>query len=201
MGVTEPAGPERSGPGRPLSHELHRAVIEATKAMLLNESVGSLSIKGIADASGVSRPAIYRRWSSPREIALDAFLEMTAKDISVRPDGPADVALADQIKAMVQFLSGRGGQLAAELVGEGQSDPELLAMFRGRFLNDRRKEAKAIIKRGVRSGRFRGDIDEELAVDLYAGPIYYRLMVKHEPLDEKFARELTDLVVRAFDAG
>lgn len=201
MGEANIADAERAGRGRPLSPALHRAVIDATQELLERESVGALSITGIAKTSGVSRPAIYRRWTNPLEIALDAFLEMTESQVTPRSDQPADAALVAQIKGMVGFLSSRGGQIAAELIGEGQSDPTLLEHFRTRFLASRRDEAKTIIERGIKEGTLRPDVDVELAVDLYAGPIYYRLMVRHAPLDAAFAKHLARSVLRALAVG
>jgi hypothetical protein len=41
------------------------------------------------------------------------------------------------------------------------------------------------------------DADVEIATDLIYGPILYRLLNGHAPLDETFAYDLTDLVVSA----
>lgn len=187
----------RSGPGRPMSDALHRAVLDATNRLLRENAVGDLTINGIAKEAGVSRPAIYRRWTNPREIALDAFLETTAAQIPVKEHATAKEMLHEQILAMARFMRGRGGRIIAELLGEGQRDAGMLAMFRERFLAARRGAARMVIEKGIETGEFDAAIDIEMAIDLYAGPIYYRLIVGHGGITDAFAEELTKRVYMA----
>ncbi|MEO1205474.1 MAG: TetR/AcrR family transcriptional regulator [Pseudomonadota bacterium] len=185
------------GPGRPMCPELHCAVLEATNRLLETQAVGDLTINGIAKEAGVSRPAIYRRWSNVREIALEAFLTSTEQQIPMARTSSAAEMLRAQIRAIAKFMRGSGGRIVAELVGEGQKDPEVLAEFRDRFLTQRRLAGRAVIEKGIESGEFDASIDVEIAVDLYAGPIYYRLMTGHGKLTDAFACELAARVLRA----
>ncbi len=179
-----------TGPGRPMSTEIHAAIIDATNRLLETQSVGELTINGIAKAAGVSRPAIYRRWSNPREIALDSFLESASRSIPTPSAGNPIEAFSEHVLAMTRFMRGRGGRIIAELIGEGQSDSEMLTLFRERFLADRRAQARALIERGISEGVFEPTIDIELVIDLYAGAIYHRALLHHAELDDNFARVL-----------
>ncbi|MEM9030177.1 MAG: TetR/AcrR family transcriptional regulator [Pseudomonadota bacterium] len=190
-------GDTRCGPGRPMCPELHRAVLDATNRLLETKSIGELTINGVAKEAGVSRPAIYRRWSNVREIALEAFLESTDQQIPTSRAGTASEKLRAQVRAITKFMRGRGGRIAAELIGEGQSDANALADFRNQFLQHRRAAGRVVIELGIASGEFDPDIDVELAVDLYAGPIYYRLLTGHAKLTDAFAQELADRVLRS----
>ena len=185
------------GPGRPMDPNVDRSILEATRSLLETQSVGELTMNGIAKAAGVSRPAVYRRWSSPREVALEAFLERTSDEVPTPDAGTAAEALSGHIVAMVRFMRGRGGRIAAELVGDGQGDPEMLAMYRSRLLEPRRREGRRLIERGVEGGEFDPDIDVDIAIDLYAGPIYFRTLAGHAALTDDFAQKLADRVVQA----
>jgi len=192
---------EPAGPGRPMSPEVHEAIIDATNRMLETQSVGDLTINGIAKAAGVSRPAIYRRWSNPRDIALDAFLASADRSIPAEPKGNPETAFKNHVRAMVRFMAGRGGRIIAELVGEGQKDPEMLALFRERFLTDRRAQARALIEYGVEKGSFNPVFDPELVIDLYAGAIYHRALLHHGKLDRSFADQLANVMLRLLFEG
>ena len=196
---TQEAEAVATGPGRPMSAEVHAAIIDATNRLLETQSVGDLTIHGIAKAAGVSRPAIYRRWSSPREIALDSFLASASRQIPTLPSGDPVEAFSEHVVAMARFMRGRGGRIIAELIGEGQKDPEMLALFRERFLADRRRQARALIERGIAEGAFDPSIDIELAIDLYAGAIYHRALLHHADLDDGFAKALAMNVLRALE--
>jgi hypothetical protein len=78
----------------------------------------------------------------------------------------------------------------AQIIAEGQADPEALASYRDRFIYPRRAAAKAIIQQGIESGEFDSKLDPELAIDILYGAIYFRLLVGHLPLDRQFAEEL-----------
>lgn len=186
--------------GRPMDQKVHDAILSATMKLLETQSVGDLTIKGIADAAGVTRPAIYRRWSTPTEIALDAFLETADREIPFEDGDDLVEALTEHILAMTRFMRSQRGRVVTELLGAAQSDPELLALFRERFLEQRRKLGRVLFQDGIDRGAFDADIDIDLAIDLYAGPIYHRALAGHETLTDAFAERLADYVLRAIGA-
>lgn len=183
--------------GRPMDPKVHDAILSAAMKLLETQCVRELSIKGIADAAGVTRPAIYRRWSTPTEIALDAFLQTTEREIPIETgDDPAE-ALAAHILAMTRFMRSRRGRVVVEILGAGQGDPELLALFRERFLCQRRKLGRILFQDGIDRGIFDPDLEIDLAIDLYAGPIYHRALAGHAALTDAFATRLTASVLKA----
>lgn len=64
-------------PGRPRDHTIDERVRAATSELLRSAGWEGLSIRGIADRSGVSRAAISRRWPSKAHLVLDAVLGPT----------------------------------------------------------------------------------------------------------------------------
>jgi len=65
------------------------------------------------------------------------------------------------------------------------------------FLINRRSAAREIIQAGMDSGEFRRDVDIELIIDLIYGPMWYRLMVGHQPLNREFAETFSRLAIAA----
>jgi AcrR family transcriptional regulator len=186
---------EKKPSGRQLDEEIGHRVTAAAWRLLADKSLAALTIMEIADLAGTSRPAIYRRWHSVDEIAIDAVLDQVTE--IVRADdtlSPPD-ALRTYIVSLGRFLSGRVGRAIAEILGRAQSDPDLMERFHAGFLRRRRDNARSLIERGQREGYFRADLDSELIIDLYAGPIYFRAFARHAPLDEAFTRSLAEQVL------
>jgi hypothetical protein len=96
------------------------------------------------------------------------------------------------MRRLADAFGGKIGRTVAALIAEGQTDPELAEALRSRWLSVRRAEAREILELGIERGELRGDLDLEVAVDVLYGPIYYRMLVGHAPLDEDFADALAD---------
>ena len=103
-------------------------------------------------------------------------------------------SLADQVRHVVEQYRGHYGRLVAELIGEGQADAEIMNEFRQRFLLRRRSVARDLIEHGKATGEFDPELNTDLACDILFGPIYYRLLVAHLPLDDEFATALPQQV-------
>lgn len=186
-------------PGRPMSPEVHRAILGATVSLLERIPVRDLTISAIARESGVSRTAIYRRWSLPRDIALEAYLDMAETNVPTHAELKPIDALYRHIQDMVAFMGGKTGHVICQLVGEAQADPEMKETFRTRLLAPRRRKGRSILERGIDAGHFRS-VDIEMAIDLYAGPVYFRALLGHGALDQRFGSQIADSVLRAIQA-
>jgi hypothetical protein len=86
--------------------------------------------------------------------------------------------------------------MLCQFITEGQSDPEFLALFRERFLKSRRQAVREICERGAARGDIREDLDPEFVIDLIFGPMVYRLLVDHGPLDDADAEAMVAAVFR-----
>lgn len=184
-------------PGRPRSEEAHRALLEATTRLMEAMPIRNITIAGIAKEAGVGKPTIYRWWDSKCAIVMDAFLDATAPHIPFPKGKSALDSLAMQVRLVIQLLRGRSGRIVAEMVGEGQSDTHILEEFRDRFFSQLLAPARAVIERGKEAGEFDKSLDTDLALDLIYGPIYYRLLVGHQPLDDHFAMALPERIAAA----
>jgi AcrR family transcriptional regulator len=186
----------RRAPGRPRSEAADAAILDAAMRLLRTTPVGQLTIEAIAREAGVGKPTIYRRWPNKNAVVVDAAFRSVAGQLEFPATGTVLDALLTQIETVVSLMNSRVGQVLAELIGEGQSDPETLASVNERFMRVRRESAAHLIERGKQSGEFDPAIDGELAIDLIYGPLYYRLLAGHLPLDSAFARDIVTWVMR-----
>ncbi len=127
---------------------------------------------------------------------MDAFLEAVNPEISFPDTGSAKEDFREQMYKIVRLMNSSRGEVLANVIGCGQADEELIAAFRENWLIPRREDAKRIFQRGVERGELRKGIDAEVAIDTLYSPLFYRLLLKHQPLTDKFVDELIDLIIK-----
>jgi hypothetical protein len=59
----------------------------------------------------------------------------------------------------------------------------------------RRQQAREIFRRAIGRGEIPADTKVEVALDLLYGPLYHRLLHGHAPLNDRFVREVVDMVL------
>jgi AcrR family transcriptional regulator len=187
--------PVKSGRGRPRSPETREKILKAAYEMLDEVGFMDLTIEGVAARAEVGKPTIYRRWKTKAALAMDAFLKQITPEIFFPDTGSAIEDFREQMYKLVKLMNSRKGEVLATVIGSGQVDGELMAAFRDNWLKPRRDDAKKILQTGVERGELRKDIDAEVAIDALYSPLFYRLLLKHQPLTEEFVDELLDLVI------
>ena len=84
------------------------------------------------------------------------------------------------------------------VVDEISRNGELAAIARDRFLTGRRAALGVVFERGIERGDLRADVDVDFALDVLAGPLFYRLLITGGPIDERLAQAVVELIVRGF---
>ncbi len=186
-----------SGVGRPRCEVAKQAILDAVWRLLGQMPLKSLSIEAIAREAGVGKATIYRWWPSKAAVAMDAFLHNYIPSISISTRGGALQCLERQMTAVAKAYTGDVARVAADLIAEGQSDPAVLKIFNEQFVQPRRALAKLVIESGIAAGEIEPTINPDVALDIVFGPIYFRLLVRHAPIDEAFIKELPRTVLRA----
>ncbi|MDJ0596582.1 MAG: TetR/AcrR family transcriptional regulator [Pleurocapsa sp. MO_226.B13] len=186
----------KSGRGRPRSPETRAKILKAAYEMLNEVGFMDLTIEGVAARSGVGKPTIYRRWKTKSALAMDAFLEAVNPELAFPDTGSAQDDFREQMQKIVKLMKSPRGEVLASVIGCGQAEEELISAFRENWLIPRRKDAKKIFQRGVERGELRSNVDVEVAIDALYSPLFYRLLLKHQPLTEKFVDELVDVVMK-----
>ena len=189
----------KSGRGRPRSPETREKILKAAYEILLEVGFMDLTIEGVAARAKVGKPTIYRRWKTKSALAMDAFLEVVNPEITFPDTGSVKEDFREQMLKLVRLMKSSRGEVLASVIGCGQADKELIAAFRENWLIPRRKDAKQIFQRGVERGELKEGIDAEVAIDALYSPLFYRLLLKHQPLTNKFVDELVDVVIRGLE--
>ena len=151
-----------------------------------------MTVEAIAKRAGVSKATIYRWWPNRAAVVMDGFLSLVSSEVPFAHTGRAREDIRTHMRRLAEVFGGKMGRTVAALIAEGQADPELAEALRSRWLSVRRTEAKDILEMGIERGELRDDIDLEVAVDILYGPIYFRMLAGHAPLDGDFAEALAD---------
>ena len=185
-----------SRPGRPRSEATRLAILNATADLMLESGFSGTTIEAIAARARVSKVTIYKWWPSRGAVAIDAYFHRF-RETSVFPDtGDVVTDITAQLLSVIETFRGRAGYVMAELLGHAQSDPALAEMLRVRWLQPRREAATVVLQRAIDRGEIRKDVSLPVLMDELYGPVYYRLIARHEPLSDEFAHELVANTLR-----
>ena len=180
--------------GRPRSAQSEAAILDATLQLLEDKLLRHVTIEAIAQKAGVGKATIYKWWPSKAALTLDAFLTRTQMQVAVPDTGAAKVDFTEQLKSLIRFYSSKTGRVFCQFIAECQIDPEFADLFRRGFLTSRRNAVGVILSRGVERGEIRRDLDKDLVLDLIYGPMVYRLLVGHAPVNDTEAEHMIEAI-------
>jgi AcrR family transcriptional regulator len=183
--------------GRPRSERARKAILEAASELLLARGLSAVSMDAVAERAGVSKATIYRWWPTKETLALDAlYTEWAAARPHPRDTGSLRGDLLSLLRPWARLAGSRPyGRVVAALLTEAQTDPVFAAEYRERFVEPRRQQAREIFRRAIERGEIPADTKVEVALDLLYGPLYHRLLHGHAPLNDRFVREVIDMVL------
>jgi len=182
-------------PGRPRSEQARQAILRSTLRILEHSGFSELTIEDVADRAGVGKATVYRWWPNKGALIADAFASNTTRNLRFPDTGSVFSDMSRQMRQLVKVFRSPRGRIVSAILAAGQSDKDLIAAFRDRFLWPRRREAYATLRRGIRRGELRRDIDPDLILDSLYGPIYMRFLIRHDRLTPEFVDRLCTLVL------
>lgn len=169
-----------------LTDALQRALFQEWAA----RGYRALSLERVATRARTGKAALYRRWPSKAAMVADT-LETVGITITNTPDtGSLEGDLEAQLQSFRRVLR---HPLARRIIPDlhaerGRSD-ELEALL-APFTVARRTRGETLIDRAIGREELSPDIDRELALDLLAAPIYWRLIVTRGPADAEYLERL-----------
>ena len=197
VSVEEPADQDRKAPGRPRNAQVDRAIIQAVFDLLSSgQSADALSIEAVAARAGVGKATIYRRWANKEALLVDAVATMKGP----LPE-PAGESVRDDLVMLIAAMRNKRmehyGKVTMCLLPEIAKSPEMHRIYQG-VMEPRREVMRGVLRRGVRTGELRPDLDVELTLLMLSGPTITQNMLNWNPLvaDEGFAEALVDAVLR-----
>ena len=184
--------------GRPRSEEARRDILAAAYNLLRVKGFQTVGSHEIAKRAGVSSATLYRWWDSREEILLDACFEHMKPVLAVSGTGSPLARLRRYVVYVAKFLASDDGVAMARLVTGIHDDKRLQQIFLERYVMPRRQMQRRFIGEAIASGELKRGTDTELLIDALNGPLFFRWLQGHAPLDEGFAERIFDKVIPAF---
>jgi AcrR family transcriptional regulator len=198
--VTARAGAR--APGRPRSAASERAILRATIELVGEFGFDGATTDAIAARAGVSKATIYRRWSTKDELVLAAVTSI-GHEVRVPDTGSLESDLRALVGGLVAvFADERFVPLVPMIVDQMARKPSFRAAMQGGFIRMRREVALEVLRRAQE----RGEIDVDAAdlafvLDLLAAPLYYRVLVSGDRVDDALADQIVWTVIAWLTRG
>jgi AcrR family transcriptional regulator len=192
------SGPNGNGkrpPGRPRSEQARQAILRSTLKILGENGFSEFTIEDVAERAEVGKATVYRWWPDKGALIADAFASVTTARLRFPDTGSVYTDMSRQMRQLIKIFRSPRGRIVSAILAAGQSDHDLIAAFRERFLWPRRREAYATLRRGMLRGELRRNIDPDLLLDSLYGPIYMRFLIRHDRLTPDFVNRLCALIL------
>ncbi|WP_063774860.1 TetR/AcrR family transcriptional regulator [Kitasatospora azatica] len=190
-GAPQCAAPRR---GRPRSEAAELAICQAVERLMTEGgSLADLTIEGIAQAAGVGKATIYRRWPNKEALLVDVIARLEEPV----PELPG-TSVRDDVVEIIEYMRRRGLAKRSRWVlrvalQQMHQLPGLKEVYYERVINERRRMLREVVERGMANGEFRADLDSALLAEMLVGPMLLRAVIYDDsPLDDP---ELPALIV------
>ncbi len=186
----------RTGPVQSddVTHLIHRAVVDE----LADHGLGGLTIENVARRAGVGKATVYRRWTSKREMVLTVLTQVATRADLFPDTGGLESDLRALLSSAADHLRDhRVSRIVPDVLAESARDPDFAAALHERIGLIRRHRGAEMITRAVDRGELPAHVDLELASDLIAAPLYWRLSVTRQALTTTDLDRLIQMTINA----
>lgn len=189
--------------GRPPSERAasHTVIMDTVYRLLRKKSVRDLTMEEVAKRARVGKPTLYKWWPTKATLVLAMLCERMAPDLVMPTVLTAEESLRFRVRRLIDSYNGPFGKIVAGLIAEGQSEPVILQAFFDQVIRPRRTATIDDLQRGKNAGELRSDTAPDLLNDAVFGAIYYRFLLRSDPLTRRFGEELVEQVVRGHRSG
>ncbi|MGX1673898.1 TetR/AcrR family transcriptional regulator [Streptomyces sp. NPDC055400] len=188
--------------GRPRSAAADAAILEATRAALVDLGWSKLSMGDVATRAGVAKTTLYRRWASKNELVVDA-VAVLFDELELPDNGSLAADIGGVVLQFAALLNRPETKTALmAVVAESTRDAPLRERIRTSIV-DRQKR---LVLQGRARAQARGELPLEsdpaaaartadLIFDVVAGAVVHRTLVSAEPVDEEWVDRFTTLLL------
>ena len=182
--------------GRPRREEVDESILQAALEVLSAEGFASMSMDAVAERAGVSKPTIYRRWSTKIELASACISRLLRDD---PPTTEPDVWKALQIELELfrrAVEHDHGISIIGTLLAHEEQQPTMIAEYRQNVAAVRRARIRKVFERGIQTSQLPPDIDVNLALNMMLG-FYYASYIGGDPQPADWPSRCVDLIRRS----
>jgi AcrR family transcriptional regulator len=170
-------------------------LIDVMSDSLTEVGYGALTIEGIAARAGVGKTTVYRWWPTKGALVIEAIQVALPTPTQANTGDLRRDLLAAVRRVVNTFARTPMGAMILALAADVMSDPQLAEQFRNQLIRPRRSAVVEVLRRAVASGDLPQDVDTDLLLDVYAGAVFYRVLISGEPVTDLLAEQLVGLLL------
>lgn len=193
---------DRPRRGRPRDPDAEPRIRRYAVQLLLERGFDGMTVDDVAEAAGVGKATIYRRWASKELLANDAMAQLF--DIEI-PDADTGSIAGDLLKVYtdaLMFVNSKEGIALIRLAVTEMNRDEQVAAFYRNFLQRRITLTAAALERARRRGeRIRDTADPVLMVQWLAGVLIVRALTGEPMPKPEDADHLVAMTMRSIVEG
>jgi AcrR family transcriptional regulator len=189
---------ERPRRGRPRDPDAEPRIRRYAVQLLLERGFDRMTVDDVAEAAGVGKATIYRRWASKDELANDAMTRLFDIEVPDADTGSIAGDLHQVYLRALEFVNSKEGVALVRLaVTEMNRDHQFAVVYRS-FLQKRVSLTAAALERGRRRGeRVRENADPVLMVQWLAGLLVLRALTGEAMPAPEDADDLVAMTMRS----
>lgn len=169
----------------------HDAILAAAQRLVRRHGYNRVTIEAIAAAAGAGKQTIYRWWPSKAALYLELYESLVAEQKLQFDTGSVAGDLHFFLRRLFRILSATPARaILTGLIAETQSDADVAKALMAHLVRGRRHMIRSIFERGQARGEVRANADVDFAVDTISGSVWFRLLLGHQALDNRFADKL-----------
>ncbi len=188
-----------AAPGR--GPKVRAAVLTAALGELSERGYAAFTFENVARRAGVHKTTVYRRWPDRDTLITDALSDSVATEIPIPDTGSIEGDLRVLARSLVAWITSPAGRavlsvLLADTTGSQQPPDVVRHVFR-----DRIRRSLPIVDRAVARHELPAGTDPAELVKALVAPIYLRVLITHENVDDRTAETATAVTLTAARAG
>lgn len=180
----------------PRGRRARERVLRAALEVLAERGMSGFTMEAVAEQAQASKATVYRHWKSRTALLVDA-MDLAFPFSTPPATGDLRRDLAELLNTQqLRLQEGPYGRLLAAFIDAAEREPALSALHFD--LTERRRQlALAVLRSAQARGEIPPEADLEVAVDLLAGPAFYRRLIAHRDFPAGYSASIIDHVLRA----
>jgi len=174
--------------------EVTARIQQAIRDLVIEGGVDACTFSAVAHRAGIERSTLYRRFPDRWDAIVDAWVARAGEEVV--PDCGKSFAedLTSVLRKLVEVLESPAGpavlRVAAEL--RGKSD------YIRTYFQQRMAQLAPMFDAGIARGELPAEVDREALFASAAGPIYFRIFIAGQTVEDAFARSIVESVCRLY---
>jgi len=188
-----PATPRKRLGGR--SARVRSSVLQAAFGVLMKKGIDAFTIAEVAARAGVHETSIYRGWGTKHALAREACLHQAEGALPIPDTGSLRSDLVALVNRLAAILASPEGRVLLTL--SLSQHPHVVAA-RHAYWQRRFGLIQTIFDKAVSRGEFPRHADPIQFLQTLIAPLYLRVLITGESLDEWPSHEMIDRLLTAY---